>query len=859
MNRITLFLTLVVAIGLTTIIFTPKNIPTQKENIARNKKISGTYEALNFMGARQTFPSGNIPEYAYAAAWETAKRMQDNQVSTRFDTDPWESIGPHNRGGRILTLTFNPQNPNTLYAGSASGGLWRSYTAGVGAAAWERVNIDLPVLGVSCITFAPGDSMTMYIGTGEVYNVAEAGTGAAYRRTRGSWGIGILKSSDGGETWEKSLDWSLNENHGIWAIRIHPSNPNIIYAATTDGVYKSEDAGASWQQIHDVVMANDLVIHPDHPNTLLVGCGNLNSSGRGIYRSTDGGAHWIQIHSGLPSYKGKVQFGISPSNPDIVYASIGNSLGGDDEASWLCQSSDFGATWTIKTTTDYSRWQGWYSHDVAVHPDNPDKITVIGINVWQSDNSGETLNVITEGGVGFANPPIEGPDGAPNYVHSDAHDVIYHPENPDIIYVASDGGIHRSLDGGETFASCNGGLQTAQFYNGFSNSHQDETFCMGGLQDNGTIRWNGDKTWTRVLGGDGSWSAINPMDDYIFYTSWQYLNIIGTLDGGENYLQPEVPFLWVSAFIAPYAIAPSAPNILYACSAVVGKSTDYGETWTTSNNGNPLNAAQAPVLSIAISYQNPDIAYVATAPYQGTSAKVYQTTDGNYWFNITGTTLPNRYPMDIAVDPTNDQIAYITYAGFDSGHVYKTTDGGISWSDISGDLPDVPTNAVTVDPLFPNNIYVGNDLGVFASPDGGESWEVYQDGLPGTVMVFDLTVSPVNRKLRVATHGNGAYQRDLIEVPSATKELAWVNNLQLKIFPNPSSDRTNLTYNLAESADISFSLLSANGQMIRDISQQKQSIGNHHLSIPVNDLPRGLYYLQMQIKGKQLMKKIAVE
>ena len=854
MSRIALLVSFIIAIGLS--VFVYQSMDVNDNSSSKNRKISEAYEALNFIGAHQ----GEIPERGYTKAWKVAQRMTTHERNFRFDTEPWESMGPHNRGGRTLTLAFNPQNPNTLYAGSASGGLWRSYSAGVGAAAWERVNIDFPVLAVSCITFAPGDSMTMYIGTGEVYNVAEAGTGAAYRRTRGSWGIGILKSTDGGETWEKSLDWSLNENHGVWAIRIHPSNPEIIYAATTDGVYKSNDGGQNWEQKHDVTMANDLVISPNSPNTILVGCGNLSSPGSGIYRSTDGGNHWIKINANLPSYKGKVQFGVSPSDPNIVYASIGNSLGGDDEASWLCRSSDFGETWEIKNTTDYSQWQGWFSHDVAVHPNNPDEITVIGINVWKSTNGGTDLNILTEGGVGYANPPIEGPDGNSNYVHSDAHDVIYHPDNPNIIYVASDGGIHRSLDGGTTFASCNGGLQTAQFYNGFSNSHQDGTFCIGGLQDNGSIRWNGDKTWTRILGGDGSWSAINPDDDNYYYTSWQYLNIVGTQDGGETTFYAEPPFLWASSFIAPYAIAPSAPNILYACSAIVGKSTDYGETWTTTNNGNPLNNSKSPVLSIAISYQNPDVTYVATAPYQGTSAKVYKTNDGgDFWSNITGTSLPNRYPMDMAVDPTNDQIAYITFAGFGSGHVYKTKNGGISWTDISEDLPDVPTNAVIVDPLFPSNVYVGNDLGVFASADGGESWEFYQEGLPGTIMVFDLQISPVNRKLRIASHGNGAYQRDLIEVPSATKDVAWVDHLQLKIFPNPSSDMANLTYELQESATISFSLLGANGQLIKKLGQQQQSAGNHQLNIPVNQLPRGLDYVQMQIEGTQVMKKIAVE
>ncbi|KAA3640083.1 MAG: hypothetical protein DWQ02_02600, partial [Bacteroidetes bacterium] len=217
----------------------------QKQPIQQTKKISGAYEALNFLGDRQIFPFEKLPERSYYAAWEAIQDMPEAVPSMREEVDPWETMGPHNRGGRTLALAMNPQNPNTILAGSASGGLWRSYSGGTGVDAWERVHIDFPVLGVSSITYAPGDSMTIFIGTGEVYNYYAAGTGAAFRNTRGSFGIGILKSTDGGVSWEKSLDWTLDQNHGVWAIRIAPSNPEIIYAATTEGVYRSTDGGDS--------------------------------------------------------------------------------------------------------------------------------------------------------------------------------------------------------------------------------------------------------------------------------------------------------------------------------------------------------------------------------------------------------------------------------------------------------------------------------------------------------------------------------------------------------------------------------------------------------------------------------------
>ncbi len=820
------------------------------------KRISGAYEALSFMGDRQVFPDNKLPERSYYAAWEAVREMTEVTLSMRDDIDPWESMGPHNRGGRTLALALNPQNTNTLLAGSASGGLWRSYSGGAGIDAWERVPIDFPVLGVSSITYAPEDSTTIFIGTGEVYNYYAAGTGAAFRNTRGSFGIGILRSTDGGETWEKSLDWSLDQNHGVWAIRIAPTNPDIIYAATTEGVYKSIDGGDSWEQKHDVIMANDLLVHPDDPDVVVVGCGNFATPGHGIYKTTNGGDTWTKISSELPeTFEGKIQLGMAPSSPNIIYASIGNGFSSSNGASWLCRSTNFGSTWDLKSTIDYSQWQGWFSHDVAVSPDDPNEITVIGIEVWNSTDGGSILLPKTTGGIGYVSPPIEGPDGPGNFIHSDAHDVIYDPTNPDIVYVASDGGIHRSLDGGNNYASCNGRYQTAQFYNGFSTSMQDPNFCMGGLQDNGTIYWNGDLTWTRLSGGDGSWTAMHPTDDDAFYTSWQYLNILKT-DDGEPMWQVEAPSAWPTSFIAPFMVAPSDGEVVYASSSVMAKSMDGSASWAITNNGNTVAGNGTPVLSMAISYQDPDVVYAATAPHDGYPSQVVRTVNGNIWTNITQD-LPNRYPMDMAVDPTDDAVVYIAYSGFGTGHVFKTTDHGSSWTDISSGLPDVPTNAVIVDPLFPNTVYVGNDLGVFVSRDGGDTWATYQDGLPNVVMVFDLKISPVNRKLRVATHGNGVYQRDLIDAVNVSQE-NMVLNSKIVIFPNPASALVNVSIKEIDAEKVTITLFDAKGSLVRNFGEYNL-IDNSTIPLELDQLVAGNYLLHLELDGRIVSKKLTVQ
>ncbi|MEO0727541.1 MAG: T9SS type A sorting domain-containing protein [Bacteroidota bacterium] len=822
---------------------------------AEEEQISGAYEALNFFGLRTTYPNDRIPDQAFLRAWQDHQRMPDAAVAER-GIGPWEAMGPVNRGGRTLILEFNPQNPNTLWIGTASGGLWRSYTEGLGAEAWEYVDIGFPVLGVSSIAFAPGDSTTLYIGTGEVYNYQAAGTGAAYRSTRGSYGMGIFKSTDGGVSWELSLDWSYDQNRGIWDIAVDPQNSNIVFAATTHGVYKSIDAGANWERVLNLVMANDLVIHPTNSNLILAGIGNLGSPGKGMFRSEDGGESWQSITQNIPpTFQGKIQLSHAPSNPDIVYASIGNGFTFQDGATWLLRSTDFGATWTQVNDLDYSRWQGWFAHDIGVSIDDPNELVLVGIEAWRSTNGGQTIVPEADNGGGPDNPaPDDNSFG--DEVHSDCHDVKYHPTNPNIVYVVSDGGVHRSIDRGQTYQFANGGLQNVQFYNGFSNAVQDASFCLGGLQDNGTIRWNGDNTWTKIAGGDGAWTAINPQDPGTYYASSQYLNV-RRIREGEGTVFMDIPEIPEEAFIAPYVVCPTDGNIIYAGSAAMAKTTDGGDNWALTNNNSTLDGN--PILSIGVTH-NPDVVYCATAPttiFGGIRGNFFVTIDGGQtWQNQTGI-LPDRYPMDIAIDPTDEATAYIVFSGFGSGHVFKTIDYGATWNDISGDLPDIPTNAVVVDPLYPNQIYVGNDFGVYVSTNGGGNWESFQTGLYDATMIFDLVVSPSNRKLRAATHGNGAFERDLLEEVVDVEQVPDLVQ-QFSVYPNPATTNTTVSFELQEASDLSIRLLTIGGQLVEEWTANRYPAGKHQVPWDCTELPKGSYLLQLNGGNFAQTKKLII-
>ncbi|MDW8240738.1 MAG: hypothetical protein RMM98_14100 [Acidobacteriota bacterium] len=727
-------------------------------------RVSGAYEALAAWNAQRSYPYAEMPGAAYYAAFEKAKKdLQGVRQAKFLSVAPWSAIGPHNIGGRTLAIAFDPQNPDTIYAGSASGGLWRSQTGGVGANAWQYVPTGFPVLAVSAIAFAPGDSRTFYIGTGEVYNYQNAMLfGQANRALRGSYGIGILKTTDGGATWSKSLDWSAHQQRGVQAVKVDPVNANVVWAATTEGVYKTTDAGRNWSRVLNVIMATDLVIHPMDTNIVIAACGNFASPGHGIYRTTDGGATWSKQTRGLPSrFAGKATLALCETSPNVVYAGIGNGFS-SGSITWLCRSEDSGATWTIVSQVDYAAWQGWFSHDVAVNPTNPNDVITAGIQVWRSLTGG-TSPVVKSTFNPFTGPvPAGAPEGPPNYVHSDIHDIVYHPRDPRRVYFATDGGVFRSLDGGETFQGCNGGYQTAQFYNGFSSSPTDPNLAIGGLQDNSTAIYRGHSAWSRFhIGGDGGWTAIDPRANHILYGSFQFLQIRKSVDNGQTWtaIAPASQDGRPTCFIAPYVLSPSWPDVLYAGRDIVYKSVDGGVSWTATNNGRPLDGN--PILAMAISYQNSEVVYVASSPGQ-TRGRLFRTTDGgNSWTNITGN-LPDRFPADLVVDPTNDAIVYVTFSGFGTSHVFKSTDGGLSWQDIGAGLPDVPTNALVVDPLWPDHLYVGNDLGVYVSTDGGRSWQNFSEGLLDAVAAFDLSISPSNRMLRVATHGNGVFERRLI-------------------------------------------------------------------------------------------------
>ena len=810
--------------------------PDEKQ--AEAAEVSEAFEALVFWNRQRAYPNPDIPRQGLVRVFEEEQAL--NVARKSAAVPPWEPLGPHNIGGRTLALAINPENPSTIYAGAASGGLWRSYSGALGAQAWQRVPTGLPVLGVSAIAIAPDDTSTLYIGTGEVYWYQNIERGLAIRPTRGSYGLGILKSTDAGATWTKSLDWSYDQRRGVQMIRINPLNTRAVWAATSEGVLVSYDAGATWQTALDVIMATDVLLHPADTTIVFAAVGNLGSTGHGLYRSRDAGATWDKLDNGLPGeFNGKALLAAHPGDPDLIYASIGNGWW-SGAGTWLARSVDDGDSWEIVSEDDYATFQGWFAHFVGIRPDDPQRLVIGGVNLWRSDDGGTTLVQGDRTNFNDPEPPI-GQEIASSYIHPDLHAMAFHPENPDIVFIASDGGVFRSDDGGLTMVSANGGYQTVQFYKGFSNSHQDSLFAIGGLQDNGSILYTGTKRWRFINGADGNWSAIDPRNDATTYTSAQRLTLFRARGGDLAFDNISPPRRDQTGFIAPFVLAPSAPNILYAGSDIVFRSTNQGSNWLRTNNSLPLDGN--PVLTLAVSPVNPDVVFAATAPVSS-RARLFRTQNGGAsWSDVTGS-LPNRYLMDIALDPINTATVYVVASGYGSPHVFKSIDGGSTWQDAGAGLPDLPTSSVVLDPEFPQHVYVGNDLGVYFSKDGGQSWSLFSDGLPEAVIAMDLSISSTNHKLRLATHGNGAYERQLASVldpPPVVEAFVLGQN-----FPNPFQDRTVIAFDVPEETPVRMTVYDVQGRHVATLVDQTMRAGNHRVVFENPGLASGVYICRME-------------
>lgn len=774
------------------------------------EKESGAEKQLSMWFQSKGYPNPNNLNDKYAAAWEEFLEIREktNSNAARVTAANWQSLGDVSTiGGRILCITVDPNNSNNLWAGSASGGIWKSVNAG---SSWTSVSTNLPVLGVASIIVDPSNSNTIYAGTGEVYRVDTSNIGFNVWKCRGTYGVGILKSTDGGATWTQVLTKTSDQLFAIQMLKFDPTNSNTIYACATDGLYRSTNGGSSWSQILSKIYVSDVAINPSNTDQIVAGVGNMVNADKGIYRTTNGSAAlpiWSKVSSGLPaSFTGYIRMDNVGSTR--LYASIG----GASTTNELFLSTDFGANWFAKTGSSHCSFQYWFSHTLAINPSNTNDILMGGVDFYRYTSSDNTTGG-TRSTISSSSSPI----------HSDHHDITYDPNNSNTIYVACDGGMYKSTNGGANWSAINTGLRATQFYASFGVHPTSPNVMIGGLQDNGVVRYNG-TSWTTVFGGDGGPSVIASNGTTVLASNdarGVRRSTTGTTGSFTTILSQ-----WAftaddrTAFMAPVAISKSDVNYQYVATDNIHRTTNgtnASPTWsnTASSSTAYIEQQRKTAIALAVSPTNRSKIYVSTS-------NIAQNTTNDYiWVNgqpnvfkstspattpytsIKGT-LPDRFVMDFAISPTNDDSVFIALGGFGTSHIYVTGDGGTTWTARGAGLPDVPFNALVFDPLNSKVIYAGCDFGVYVSPDRGQTWVDYNTGFWDATLVMDLQISADN-KLIAATHGKGVFRADLYSggtLPSKLIDFSGVNRgdynqLRWVVTEEQNIDR----YELERSAD----------------------------------------------------------
>jgi len=849
MKKYALLATLLLFIGTSYFYFTHNEIPTKKHRKG--------LVAFDWWYDQRALPGTIIQPDGLGKAFHY---MRQQQLSLKkSNEEPWQSIGPDNIGGRVLSLAFDPDSSNILWAGSASGGLWRSTTGGVGKDAWDYVNTGFNLLSVSTIAINPSNGNEMYIGTGEIsgYELGLVGTPGA----RTTYGLGIVKSSDRGKSWsETGLTWLFSQNRSVQKIEINPKNPKTIFAATSEGTYRSYNSGVSFVRVDSTLMAMDVAVNPVDTSIIYIACGQRNTAPNpGLYQSTNGGASFTKLTGGLPvSNFGRTSLSIYLSNPSIVYASIADAS--THGTLGLYKTTNNGTSWTLMSSINYMSGQGWYNNVAAVHPTNSNVIFAAGLDTYKSVDGGSSLTqksfwfkskdgIITPGGV-------EGTDNS--YIHADHHAILFDPKNPNRIFFGTDGGVFESTDGGETFVGRNGGLVTTQFYNGFSNAENDSVNALGGLQDNGTVKFQGGMSWNKVFGGDGGWCAIDPLNANVMYEEYVNLSISKSVNGGTSWSNIFTPTSTDTAnFIAPFILSPSNSQILYAGAEKIHKSTDGGVTWNATNNNTALNSSSASCM--AVSYTSAETVIVGTGRRQNPLFELFYTTNGGKSWTKSISTIPNRFPTDIGFDPSDSKIAFVTFSGYGSAHVYKSTDAGKTWTNVSANLPDLPMQSVCIDPMNSTDIYVGTDLGVYRSMNGGISWDPWFDGMP-YAMVLDVSISKKDRRLRAATFGNGVYQRKLRPQQTVSVQIvdaAVPSKFALsQNYPNPFNPSTTLKFSIPISSFVTLKIYDETGREIVTLVNEHKSPGNYSVQWSASQFASGIYFARLQYGNSTLIKKM---
>jgi photosystem II stability/assembly factor-like uncharacterized protein len=716
--------------------------------------------------------AANVHE-RYAAARKQMIAMPRHATSPATMTNAissWQFLGPGNIGGRTRTFIIDPENHDVLYSGGVSGGVWKSINGGQ---RWEPIGDVLTNLAVNSLIIDPRDSRVLYAGTGEGYFREDVrGTALPLR------GNGIYVTRDGGSTWRQLESTAGADFHWVNDLAIRGEQ---LFAATRTGTWRSTDKGETWTRVLPTAVRGGCLDLAGSETFLFASCGTFEQAT--VYRTQDG-EKWDSVLS--EPNMGRTSLAIAPSQPSTIYAlSASNGSGATTYQAMLAvyrsdSSGDAGswkATVRFNDATKLNRLlltnpipasgpecgggseshttMGWYCNVIEVDPKDPEIVWAAGVDLFRSDDGGRNWGLASYWWAA----------GEPSFAHADQHRIVFHPDYDGVtnatMFAMTDGGVYRTDNARSpvargpqapcdpdnskvAFTSLNHNFGVTQFYNG--TVFPDGDRFIGGAQDNGTLLGtidSGIDGWKMVWGGDGAYVAVDPRNPSVIYASSQVGNIVKSTDGGATFRAARngvtnEQFL----FIAPFVMDPSEPSTLFLGGRRLWKTTNAADSWTAVTG--PLDAL---VSAIAVGPGGRVLAGTA-------NGSIYRSTGGS---QFTSSAPRSGFVSSLAFDAMNPSLAYATYAGFGGEHVWKSNDGGATWTAIGNGLPDIPVHSIAIDPNG-GTLYLGTDLGVFTSTDRGASWMVENTGFAPAVTE---TVVIAAGHVYAFTHGRGAWRAEL--------------------------------------------------------------------------------------------------
>jgi len=822
-----------------------------------NRKTNDPLEYIGIEGEKNMVPND---WFAYQRMWPhktlNRKAMQEGMrqahlMPERKDDYTWELVGPTNIGGRIVDIEFHPDEPEVLYIGAATGGVLKTENSGD---TWINTFIDVPNVNIGDICIDPNDKETVWVGTGEPNNAS-----LSY------YGDGLYKSENGGATWENK---GLIESCYIARIVVDYNNSDRLFVAACGdlfnpsderGIYRSVNGGEEWEQVlfvTDTTAAIDLVQHPENPDILYAGMWERTRSftarrsfgySTGVYRTIDGGDTWEELTNGLPQGEaGRVGIAIAQSNPDVMYAWYDMP----NQNVEVYRSDDGGDSWIQKPTSILQGMNstfGWYFGQIHVDPNDEDRVYLMGMALWRTENGGNNWTVLSD----YSNM---------DEIHVDHH-AMKTVATTNRVWEGNDGGLYYSDDYGDTWTKVNNLPVTQPYALDVSQQNPEKIIC--GTQDNGSnMTTSGMNQWYQVLGGDGMYCRIDYSNDNIYYAESQWGNLYRFENGWYNYIagQPSNDSPRIN-WSAPLELDPEDPEKIYFGTYRVWKSTNRGDSWIPVSGdltAGTYNNNFYTITTIGVHPANTSVVIAGTA-----DGKVQVSTNGGMsWDDKTGG-LPGRWVTKVIGDPFDENKIYVTMSGLRwsdyLSHVYMSEDLGDTWIDISSNLPELPANSILADPDHEGSLFIGIDAGVYHTRNYGESWEGINNGIPKPPVV-DLRLQENTRQLYMGGYGTSIYRLALndLYVGMESHVRATAN---MTPYPNPVANGSAMTIpvTVTDAAYAEVYITDMTGRRVAEVFSGSLASGTSNLEWTPNNLTPGFYLCTMEWNGQMVTEKIAVQ